>query len=108
MINLTNALNNVQTSDVQSVVYTPDIIRETVLSEEASWELFEANGNLKIETANNLTVLLKSDNTVWTIGQDSFGQLGIGESSSNSTVPNHVASLSDVIDISVWLNHIKN
>ncbi len=45
------------------------------------------------------TVALKSDGTVWTWGENGYGQLGIGTSDKGSSIPVQVSNLSDVVAI---------
>jgi len=58
-----------------------------------------------IAAGMNHCVALKNDGTVWTWGQNKFGQLGNG-TKENSSVPVQVVGLSDVKEISVKRNHM--
>lgn len=66
--------------------------------------------NPQIETGNGFTAILKSDGTVWTIGNNSNGQLGNG-TNDNSNIPVQVkidedTNLSNIIKISVGTDHV--
>lgn len=54
----------------------------------------------EVENSYTHTAALKADGTVWTWGDNTYGQLGIGNRDSKS-VPTQVADLENVIDISV-------
>lgn len=57
-----------------------------------------------ISCGNNHVILLKSDGTVWTFGDNQFGQLG-NNTTTNSNTPVQVSGLTDVIAINAGCNH---
>ena len=64
----------------------------------------------EVESSNTHMATLKADGTVWTWGNNSNGQLGTGNRNSSAT-PIQVASLENIIDISVGNNYtvaVKN
>ena len=57
-----------------------------------------------VDAADNFSVALKNDGTVWAWGDNSVGQLGNGSSSFASATPVQVNNLSDVVAISAGLD----
>ncbi|HEX8027491.1 MAG TPA: hypothetical protein VF491_03470, partial [Vicinamibacterales bacterium] len=53
----------------------------------------------------NHSVILKSDGTVWTVGQNGVGQLGDGTNTTRTT-PVQVSGLTDVVAIASGSNHV--
>src|SRR3990172_6090679 len=51
------------------------------------------------------TVALKNDGTVWTWGDNDYGQLGDGTSGTNSAIPIQVNGLTEVITIAAGASH---
>ena len=60
--------------------------------------------NPKVESANDFTVALKSDGTVWTFGYNGYGQLGLGDTAKR-TEPTKV-EIEGIIDIACGTNHV--
>jgi alpha-tubulin suppressor-like RCC1 family protein len=54
---------------------------------------------VKIMAAENHVVALRNDGTVWTWGNNEFGQLGIGSSIPRSLIPVQISTLSNITDI---------
>ena len=66
--------------------------------------------NPQIETGNGFTVILKTDGTVWTIGNNESGQLGNG-TNKNTKVPVQVyidedTILNNIVKIAVGTDHV--
>jgi alpha-tubulin suppressor-like RCC1 family protein len=57
------------------------------------------SGVTKVAAANETAYALRSDGTVWSWGDNQFGQLGAGATSGDSTVPLRVAGLTGVTAI---------
>ena len=52
-----------------------------------------------VSAKQSSTVALKADGTVWTWGQNTYGQLGNGVSNGTVVYPEKIDSLSDIIKI---------
>jgi alpha-tubulin suppressor-like RCC1 family protein len=66
------------------------------------------SGVTAIAAGNNFTVALKNDGTVWTWGYNSNGQLGNGNTGTDSNIPVQVSvtsGLSSVIGVAAGYNH---
>ena len=53
----------------------------------------------QVAAGTDFTVALKADGTVWTWGQNTYGQLGNGVSNGTVVYPEKIDSLSDIIKI---------
>lgn len=71
---------------------------------EENWKLFNSLENIQVAAGSGHSVVLKSDGTVWTWGNNSNGQLGNGAEIKDD-VPKPVIGLSNVSDISAYGNH---
>lgn len=59
-----------------------------------------------IAGGSDFGVFLKNDSTVWSMGYNSFGQLGTGNNSNSPTTPVQVAGLSSIKAIAVGAMHV--
>ena len=57
------------------------------------------------EATNTISVALKNDGTVWSWGDNEYGQLGDGNSPTDSEIPVQVLNLSNVISINTGYYH---
>ena len=73
-------------------------IGTTVTDQTTPIQVSGLSGVIKIATGRFFSLALKSDGTVWTWGQNLYGQLGNG-TTTDSPVPVQVSGLSNVIDV---------
>lgn len=58
----------------------------------------------KIETGYYVTAIIKKDGTLWVCGYNSYGQLGLGDTTDRSTLT-QITNISDVQDFSIGCAH---
>ncbi|HIV03231.1 MAG TPA: S8 family serine peptidase, partial [Candidatus Aphodoplasma excrementigallinarum] len=99
-LNLFNVAAGVVNDTVQTVAYEDDFdVHGYAPTPEENWELFSSLENVQVAAGNGFTAVLKSDGTIWTWGDNQYGQLGDG-TNEISAVPKHVVGLTDIIQIS--------
>lgn len=65
-------------------------------------EPFKIMNNVqKVETGDSHSVVLKTDGSVWTFGDNSYGQLGIGDGLKRSNIPQKIFENAKDIDVGI-------
>lgn len=105
-VNLENLLNNITISEVIDINPEEDFNTEGYTrTPSENWELFTALDNVSVSVGREYIAVLKSNGTVWTWGNNNYGQLGIGNYN-NTTVPQQVSSVKNVKEISAGDHHM--
>lgn len=105
-LNVNNIVNNIISDEIIDLSPEEDFNTEGYSrTPEESWTLFNSVENVEVTAGENFVAVLKSDGSVWTWGNNDYGQLGIG-SFETRTVPQQVQSVSNVVEIDAGRFHV--
>ena len=105
-INIENIKTGTVITDIASISYEDDFDAEGYQpTPEESWELFSSLETVEIVAGSGFNAVLKSDGSVWTWGDNSYGQQGNGTDVPNE-IPQQVIGLADIVTIGAGEDHI--